>query len=333
MNIDRRTFMIGAAGAVAAGGCVSSRVAGAPHWVDLQVNGRVGESFTNPKLTEEGVRKIVKALTEGGTEGFLATIVTSADEVAVRNLRTIRRAMVKYPECGRHILGFHMEGPFISDVPGFIGAHPRDWVRDPEIATYDKWQDAADGMVKIVTIAGERKGAEEFTRHATAAGTVVSIGHSAMYKTTDLNRLAAAGAKTLTHLGNALPLQCARHENLMWTGLANPNYRPMFIADGYHLPRETIHGYVRACPLERLITVSDCTAPGGMPPGTYGDRVLEPDGLIRSRRTGMLSGSSCLIRRCVEILNSPEVGLSMGDCELLARTNPLRLIGMEGWEA
>lgn len=344
MKSARRNFIktgtLAAAATTLAGGCTSTRGRAASSckakWVDLQVNGRVGISFTD-KITEEQVLKVVETLRDGGTAAFLPTIVTCPDEAAVAYIRTIRRAVKKYPECAKRILGIHMEGPFVSGVDGYRGHHRKDCVRDPDPKVYDRWMDASDGTIKIVTIAGERNGAEEFTRHVSASGTIVSIGHSAMYKTADLDRLAAAGAKTFTHLGNALPLQLHRHQNLIWTGLANPHYTPMFIADGYHLPRETLHGYVRACPLDRLITVSDCSYPGGLKPGRYVRNkmvsVLDADGFLHAENSRMLAGSSCLLADCVKVLNSPQVGLSMRDCERLCLENPLKLIGMEGWTA
>lgn len=332
--MNRREFIAGAMGGFLTGGGLADP-SGAPRergWVDLQVNGRVGVSFTDAELTEEKVLKVVEAMNAGGTSYILTTIVTCPGGMAEHALRTIAAARRKYAVCERTILGVHMEGPFISPTPGFSGAHDRKEIRNPDTRVFDRWQDVSDGLVKMVTICGLRPGAEDFTRNVTAKGAVVSLGHTEIWATADLDRLAAAGAKALTHLGNALPNELPRHKNIMWTGLANPHYMPMFIADGFHLPRETLHGYVRACPLDRLAVVSDCTYPGGLPPGRYvrngSVSVLEPNGFIRSPATNSLHGASCLIADCVRVLNSPEVGLSMSDCERLCRDNPLKLIGM-----
>lgn len=301
-------------------------------WIDLQVNGRVGVSFTDRRLSPEGVLKVVEALRDGGTEAFLPTIVTCPDSVAMHCLRTIVKARRLYPECERRILGLHMEGPFLSEVPGYSGAHPTRWMRDCDFAMYERWQDVSEGLIRIVTIDGARAGAEAFTRKASGAGTVVSLGHTPICRTEDLDRFAAAGAKALTHLGNGLPNDLPRHHNIMWSGLAHPTLVKMFIADGFHLPRAILHCYVRAAPIDRMVVVSDCAYPGGCPPGRYVNNgcisVLEPDGFLRSPRTRSLSGSSCLLSDCVKVLNSPEVGLSMADCTRLCRDNPLKLLGL-----
>ena len=335
---NRREFLNQAASAVGVGllsGCASSssaRRTSGPTWIDLQVNGRVGVNFTDDKLTEEGVLKVVEALRDGGTDAFLPTICTCPDEMAIHAIRTIRAAMRKYAECERRILGFHMEGPFVSNVPGYSGAHDKQWTRDCDISLFERWQDAADGMIRLVTIDGDRKGAEDFTRRVSAAGTVVSLGHTTMWRTEDLDRLARAGARTFTHLGNALPNELPRHHNLIWTALANPHYTPMFIADGFHLPKEMLHAYVRVAPLDRLVAVSDCSTWGGMPPGRYETNghvsVLEPSGFLRSPSTNSLDGSSCLMSDCMKVLMSPEVGLSHDDCLKIGRDNPLKLIGL-----
>lgn len=334
---NRREFLHQAATAVGVGllsSCaspVSVRRTAGPVWVDLQVNGRVGVNFTDGRLTEEGVLKVVEALRNGGTDAFLPTVCTCSDETAIHAIRTVRAAMKKYSECERRILGFHMEGPFISNVPGYSGAHDRKWTRDCDFGLYARWQDAADGMIRLVTIDGDRKGAEDFARRVSAAGTVVSLGHTTTWKTTDLNRFAQAGAKTFTHLGNALPNELPRHHNLIWTALANPHYTPMFIADGFHLPREMLHAYVRVAPLDRLVVVSDCGYVGGLNPGRYETNghisILEPNGFLRSPATNSLDGSSCLMADCMKVLMSPEVGLSYDDCLKVGRDNPLRLIG------
>ncbi len=301
-------------------------------WIDLQVNGRAGVSFTDARLSPEGVLKAVEALRDGGTEAFLATVITSSDRVTLHALRTIAAARRRYPECERRILGIHMEGPFLSHVSGYSGAHPKRWIRDCDFALYERWQDASEGMVRIVTLDGDSPGAEAFTRKVSANGVIVSLGHTTLWRTEDLDRFAAAGARTLTHLGNALPNDLPRHSNIIWTGLAHPTLVKMFIADGFHLPRAMLHCYVRSAPLDKMVVVSDCAYPGGCPPGRYVRNgcvsVLEPNGFLRSPLTNSLSGSSCLMADCVKVLNSPEVGLSMSDCTRLCRENPLRLLGL-----
>ena len=307
-----------------------------PYWIDLQVNGRVGVSFTDAALTPEGVLQVTETLAAGGTAGYQPTICTCPDDVALHCLRTIVEARRKYPECARRILGIHMEGPFISPVDGYRGAHRKDCIVPPDYATFARWQDACGGLIRLVTLAAEVPGAVAFTQRVTREGVAVSLGHMAAARPEEIAPLAAAGATAFTHLGNGIPNAIDRHANIFWTALADDRMTVMFIPDGFHLPKTVLKTYVRAVPLARLVAVSDCSYPGGLPPGTYERNgsvsVLEPSGFLRCGGTQLLHGSSCLLAEAVHTLQSPEVGLSPAECATVARDNPLRLVGLEGWE-
>lgn len=307
-----------------------------PKWVDLQINGRVGLSFTDEGLTQEDVLKMTEVLAADGTAAYLPTIVTCPDAVALKNLRTIAAARSKYPECAKRILGVHMEGPFISPVDGYRGAHRLDCVVPPSYDLYSRWQEASGGLVKMVTLAAEAEGAVDFTRKVTSEGVVVSLGHMTASMPEEISPLAEAGARAFTHFGNGMPSRIDRHRNVFWTGLLEDRLTLMFIPDGFHLPKALLHAYVKLISLNRLVAVSDCAYPGGLPPGRYEQNglvsVLEPNGFLRCGDTELLSGSSCTLSDAVKVLMSKEVGLTESECEIVARENPLRLIGMEGWE-
>ena len=333
---SRRNFLAGmmaTAGSATVSGCAGTFVRTGEvtdGWIDLQVNGRIGIDFMRSTLTVDEVRRVVDAMRAGGTTGFLATICSTTDTNVEHSLRVIAEARRRDALCRETILGIHLEGPFLSPVDGFSGSHPHEILRDPDIGAFQRWQDISGGIVRLITIAGERKSAEAFVRRATQMKTVVSLGHTEMSKTKDLDRMVRAGAKALTHLGNGLPNELPRHRNLMWTGLAHPTLVKMFIADGFHLPREVLKVFVRSAPINKLVVVSDCAYPGGLPPGTYrgedGECVLEPSGFLRCPRSNSLYGSSCLMADCVRVLNSPEVGLSVFECTRLCRDNPLELL-------
>ena len=306
-----------------------------PQWVDIQVNGRHGVPFRSPSLTVEQVIFLTEKLRDEGTAAYVPALTTTTPpETAVRNVRVIVEARRRSAECARRILGIHFEGPFISSEPGYAGAHAPAFVRDPDVALIDRYQDAAEGLVKMVTIAAEAKGAEAFTRAMTERGIVVSIGHSAEWRPEAIGRLADAGARSFTHLGNGIPKTIPRHNNIIFTGLAEDRMSVQFIPDGFHLPMTVLRVFTRAVPLRRLIAVSGCSFPGGLPPGIYdldGDKhILEPDGFLRAAN-GLLHGSSCCLADAVRILQDPYIGFTERECHAVAFENPLRLIGMEGW--
>ena len=300
-------------------------------WIDLQVNGRFGIPFNSATLTADEVAGLARRIVAEGTAGFLATMTTSAfPETAIRNARVIADARRADPVCAEAILGIHAEGPFISREPGFVGAHAPEKVRPCDVSLLDELQAASGGLVRLVTIAADAEGAEPFTEAMKSRGIAVSIGHSAEWRPDVIGRLAEKGASAFTHLGNALPALLPRHDNIIWTGLAEDRMSVMFIPDGFHLPDPVLKVFLRAVPLERLIAVSDCSYPGGLPPGEYtlnGDKsFLEPNGFLRSA-VGTLHGSSCGLADAVRVLR--RLGLSETACRAVARDNPLRLIGME----
>ncbi|MFW6146096.1 MAG: N-acetylglucosamine-6-phosphate deacetylase [Planctomycetota bacterium] len=300
-----------------------------PGFVDLQVNGFVGVDFTDAGLTAEAFRKACRALLARGTAAFLPTVITAPPERLERNL-ALMAEVCDEDEFAGHLPGFHVEGPFISPAPGAVGAHDVDSVRHPNVELFDRLQTAASGKIRLVTIAAEIPGAERFTRRVEASGVAVSLGHQ-MAGQGDLQRLVAAGATALTHLGNGLPERIHRHHNPIWEGLANDDLTVMMIADGHHLPESMLRVYLRAKGVEKIVVVSDAAPIAGFPPGTYetlgNTVVLEPSGLLRNPEKGCMVGSSATMLDCMNHLASLDV-LDLDGLRQVGFANPLALIGL-----
>ena len=146
-------------------------------WVDLQINGYGGIDFNTVGLTVEQVRAVTQRLAADGTAHYLPTLVTGNPETVLANIRTIAAARRTDPECRDRILGVHLEGPFISPVIGAVGTHPIEWVRPPDLALFDQFMDAADGAVRLVTVAAEIEGMPAFVKAISERGVAVSLGH------------------------------------------------------------------------------------------------------------------------------------------------------------
>ena len=301
-------------------------------WVDLQVNGYGGVDFNSPGLTCDAVRAVVGRLAADGTAAFMPTIVTCDPEVAVANVRTIVAARKADSECARRILGFFFEGPFISPEPGAVGTHPVEWVHPPDIALFDRFQDAAEGLVRMVNVAAEIPGMPDFVRALSGRGVVVSLGHQMASTPDELEPCLAAGARAFTHLGNGIPNMIPRHDNVIFSALADDRATIMFIPDGHHLPDTMLKVYFRAVPRERLVAVSDAQYPAGMPPGEYlvcGSHArLEPSGLLWNPQRKCLVGATTPMARMMERLRS-RIGVTPDDCRAIGHDNPLRLIGID----
>ena len=299
-------------------------------WVDLQVNGYAGVDFNAPGLTEEAVKSVVDRLNADGTSELLPTFVTGDPEVVVNNIRTIVAARKRYAECERAILGFFLEGPFISPQPGAVGTHPVEWVRAPDHALFGRFQDAAEGLVRMVNVAAEVPGMPDFVRALVAQGVKVSLGHQMAKSPADIAECLAAGASAFTHLGNGIPNEINRHDNIVYTALVEDRASVMFIPDGHHLPDTMLKLYFRAVPLKRLVAVSDAQYPAGMPPGEYevcgAHARLEPDGLLWNPARNCLVGATTPMAAMMALL-AERVGLTPDELRAVGRDNPLKLIG------
>ena len=299
-------------------------------WVDLQVNGYAGVDFNAPGLTVTAVRRAVEQLTAAGTEGFLPTFVTADPEVVFANLRTLVQATRRDVACQKAILGFFLEGPFISSEPGAVGTHDLAWVREPDFALYSRFQDAAEGQIRMVNVAAELPGAADFVSRVRADGVAVTLGHQMAKTPADLEPAIAAGAQAFTHLGNGLPNLIHRRENPIWEALADDRMKVMFIPDGHHLTDAMLKVYLRAVPLDRLIAVSDAQYPAGMPPGDYpvcgAMARLEPSGLLWNPARNCLVGATTPMAAMMDLLKT-RIGITDRECRAIGRDNPLALIG------
>ncbi len=299
-----------------------------PGWVDIQVNGQIGTDFSDPNLTAEKFLESAKHILDSGTFLFLPTIVTSPYEVYRRNIGIIRDA-VDRAGLRKHIPGVHLEGPFISDKPGAVGAHNPAYVRKPDVKFFDQIM-AETGFVKMMTVAAEAEGADAFIRHAVKCGVNVGIGH---HLANYAQCLAAekAGATSLTHLGNGVPNTINRHKNPIWSGLACDGLTATIITDSHHLPPELIKCVVRMKGPEKIVVISDAASVAGLPPGRYSslgnDAILEPDGLFHNPVKQCLVGSSANMTFCMKYLKSLNL-LTDSELEQVGYYNPLRLIGI-----
>jgi len=299
-------------------------------WVDLQVNGYAGVDFNAPGLTVEAVKSVTDRLVADGTSAFLPTLVTGDPGMLMENIRTVVAARKRYADCERAIPGFFLEGPFISPEPGAVGTHPVEWVRPPDLALFGRFQDAAEGLVRMVNVAAEIPGMPEFVRAISAQGVTVSLGHQMATSSAQLEPCLVAGAKAFTHLGNGIPNLVNRHDNIVFTALVEDRASVMFIPDGHHLPDTLLKLYCRAVPLKRLVAVSDAQYPAGMPPGEYevcgAHARLEPNGLLWNPARNCLVGATTPMAKMMDIL-AERVGLTPAELSAIGRDNPLKLIG------
>jgi len=151
----------------------------APSFFDIQVNGCHGISFNSESLTADEVRRVADVCRAHGTGAFCPTLITAGAAALAHGFATLARACGADPDLARAMPAFHLEGPYIAVEDGPRGAHPREHVRPPDWDEFRRWQDAAGGRIRLVTLAPELPGALPFIERLTAAGVVASLGHTA----------------------------------------------------------------------------------------------------------------------------------------------------------
>ena len=239
-----------------------------PGFIDLQVNGYKGNDYSLDDFSPQHLFNILHELACSGVTQHVPTLVSSPQQRMLRTLRVIAEQRTKSPNVLCAIPGIHLEGPYLSTEDGPRGVHDPTMIREPDIAEFEAWQEAADGMISLITLAPERKGALDFIQHITKAGVIAAIGHSAA-EPQRIQEAIAAGARLSTHLGNGSHAQLPRLRNYLWEQLAADQLIASIIADGFHLSSSVVKTIARTKGLERLVLVSDAALLGGLQPGMY----------------------------------------------------------------
>lgn len=288
----------------------------APGFIDLQVNGAGGVDLT----ATDDVDHVARVLATHGTTAFCPTVVSSARSLVLERLAAYQP---RTSADGAHILGAHIEGPFLD--PGHRGVHESRVLRDATSDEIDAW--LAAGPPAIVTLAPERAGGLEAIKRLNAAGVVVSLGHSGADAEAACVAL-RAGARMATHLFNAMPPLHHREPGLVGALLASEAALGL-IADGVHLNRLIVDLVIRRAGPDRVVLVSDALAAAGAAPGEslLGEQKVVSDGTTVRRADGTLAGSARLLDECVRQVRHWLPDLGPADIVQMASGTPARLVG------
>lgn len=304
----------------------------APGLFDLQINGHGGTWFCQQGLTPEEALSALEPHFRSGITRLCPTLITASHEALLSGLTAIRQACERERWADLMVAGCHLEGPYLSDVDGPRGAHPKQHIRPANWEEFQQYQAASGNRIKLVTIAPEREGALEFIRKATASGVVIAIGHTNA-TTEEITAGVAAGAKFSTHLGNAAHGTIRRHPNYIWDQLGEPRLKASLITDGHHLPPSVVQAMVRAKSPQNVVLTCDAAGLAGCPPGPYHTadidvEILEDGRIVVAGQRQMLAGSSLQTDVCVQ--NAMKfAGLSLREAWDAASRNTALLLGCE----
>ena len=279
----------------------------APGLIDLQVNGALGWSFRAEHRRH--FQAIVDFHAAAGTTTLLPTLITARQEVLLESLRTLADFLDKAKRAT--LPGIHLEGPFLA--PERSGAHDPRGLHSPDLALAQRLDAAANGRLKIVTLAPELPNAEAVIAYFAQKGAIVSAGHSsATYD--DMKRAISAGLSMVTHLGNqtdwphraAHPLGFIGSEpGVVGALMAESALAGSVIMDGYHVHPALLRPLLRVKGPDKLVLISDASTVVGCPPGKYESgglqALIHPEGFaVNLRGPGGLAGSVITLLQAVQ---------------------------------
>lgn len=290
-----------------------------PGLVDIHSHGAAGEDFSdgNP----EGLKKILQYEKRCGITSYCPTSMTFPKERLRQIFASIKGAQT---EDGATVVGINMEGPFLD--PAKKGAHVEKWIAAPDVAFVRELNQDADGLVRLVTLAPNMDGAEEFIKEMHEE-VCISLGHTAA----DYNcasRAMKLGAHHVTHLYNAMQPFGHRAPGLIGAAMDDPECMVEMICDGYHIHPSAIRAAFRLFGPERVILISDSMRATGMENGTYelgGQEVTVKDRKA-VLKDGTLAGSATNLYGCM--CKAVEFGIPLEQAIMAATANPARSIGI-----
>ena len=297
----------------------------APSFFDIHIHGAAGHDAM--EATPEALAAMGAFLASRGTARFLATTVTAPMDATLRAVAGLAKLIATPPAAGVAVpLGIHLEGPFLSHSKR--GVHPPAFLLEPDIALFDRIFDAAEGHVRLMTLAPELPGAAQLAAHATARGVRVSLGHSNA-TAAETRAAIAAGATSATHTFNAMRPLDHREPGILGTVLTDDSLFAEIICDGIHSAPQMTKLWWRAKGPERAILVTDAMSATGMPDGEYslgGLTVQVANG--RAMSEGVLAGSVLTLDRALANFLA-FTGATLEQGLRLLTGNPAALTGLE----
>lgn len=299
----------------------------APGFVDAQVNGYLGMDVNANDADSAVIEGITEELARIGVSTWVPTVITASEEAISHALRCVEKARNADARVRDAIPCVHVEGPFISDRDGARGVHDASEVRPIDAEEVQRW--AGITRIGVVTVSPHWPDAAKGIQQICSMGIRVSIGHTHASAPEVLGAI-DAGATLSTHLGNGIAAMIPRHPNAIWTQLADDRVTCGLIADGHHLPPETIEVMLRAKGPRNAFLVSDTTAIAGSLPGQYttpvGGKVeLDEHGRLSYVGTELLAGAAASLPDGLgNVVRSTSVGL--GQALKLVTENPARTL-------
>lgn len=318
---------IEAVGAGVSADCETIDLQGAylvPGFLDVHTHGAAGVDVNAADV--DGLEKIGAFFATQGTTGWLASVLTDTEEQTLWCIDRIKQAASR-PMQGAQLLGIHLEGPFLS--PEYKGAMPEYLLRKGSTDLFRKYQQAAEGAVRYMTVSPEVEGIPEMIE-ALSREVKIAIGHSGADYAVSMSCI-RNGAVSCTHTFNAMRLFHQHEPAIMGAALESDIYCEA-ICDGRHLHPATVRMLLKAKGYDRVVAVTDSIMAAGLPDGSYKlgvNDVEVVDGDAKLAGSGVRAGSTLTtgtaLRNLVKFTGQP-----LERVLPLLTENPARMLGIFG---
>ena len=298
-----------------------------PGFIDVHCHGAY--EFDTNDANEEGLRNWTKNIVGEGVTGFLATTITQSEEILTKALKNVAKVIEDGYE-GAEILGIHFEGPYLNVK--YKGAQPEQYIVKPTITQFEKYQAAAGGHIKYITLATENDEDFALTEYLSKKGVVVSIGHSdATYEQAVMAY--AHGARSMTHVYNGMTPFNHRANGLVGAAFRIRTMYGEIICDGNHSTLAALNIFYMTKGPDYAIMISDALMAKGTPVGSkflFGGNEIEiyPDGSAHLTGAGNLAGSTLKLNDGLRILVEEAMvpfNYAINSCTI----NPARCLGID----
>ncbi|TDL85585.1 N-acetylglucosamine-6-phosphate deacetylase [Vibrio vulnificus] len=300
-----------------------------PGAIDIHIHGASNSDAMD--ATHDALSTMAKTLPKEGTTSFLATTMTQSTQAIESALLNAGKYIENQTQENAEIVGIHLEGPFISPVRK--GAQPEDYIVDPDVTLFKRWQEMAENQIKLVTLAPEQPNGLDLAAHLRGTGVVASIGHSdATYD--QIDEAIQAGTTHVTHLYNGMRGLHHREPGVLGAAYLRDELYVELIADGIHCRPEMIKLAYNQITSERMILITDSLRAKWLEKGTYdlGGQPVNVDETKATLSDGTLAGS--ILKMNDAIKNTMEyTDCSMTDIIKMTAENPakqLRIFDRKG---
>lgn len=298
-----------------------------PGFIDIHTHGAYG--FDTNDAEEEGLRHWMKHIPEEGVTSICPTTITQTEEVLTKAVENVAKVVEDGYE-GAEIVGIHFEGPYLDMV--YKGAQPEQCIVKPDVAQFERFQTAAKGLIKIITMATEKDEDFKLTKYCAEHGVVVSIGHSAATYA-EASLAVANGATSMTHVFNGMTPFHHREPGLVGAAMRFRDVFGEIICDGNHSTPAALNDYFTAKGRDYAIMITDALMVKGLPVGTkvlFGGNEIElyPDGSAHLVEAKSLAGSTLKVNEGLKVLVEKAMipfDTALNSCTL----NPARLLKIE----